>query len=541
VLPFFTPTPPPYDALAWEKLPFAERSRMVCEAWAVQGYGSPPGALVFHALKVAVYIAGWVLFCSTSPGMDSIANIATWSMTSTAFIKALLWSMLFEGMGFGCGSGPLTGRYLPPIVAFTHFLRPGTTKLPLIKALPHRRSMIDVALYFALIVLLVRALVAPAPGQSELVPIVVLIPLLGVLDKTIFLILRSEHLWTMLVCAVLADNIVPGAKAVQLALWFWAGVSKLNHHFPSVVGVMISNHPLFRWRGIRTRMYRDFPRDLRPSLLATIMAHIGTSLEFITPILFFLGDGGVITFAGIIAMLLLHVFITASVPMGVPIEWNFLMVYGGFFLFVQNASVSLADVSPALLPLLLVFLVVIPLVGNLFPHRVSFLLAMRYYAGNWPFSIWLFRGDTHKKLDKLTKTSAWPLDQLNRLYDNATSVGVLGKVIAFRAMHLQGRLLHDALPKAVDDLEAYQYVDGELIAGLALGWNFGDGHLHQEQLLRSIVAQCGYEAGELRCIFIEPQALFGNTMSYRVVDAVTGEITRGVVEIAKLRERQPFP
>ena len=36
------PTPPPYDPLVWAKKPFAERARMVCEAWAMQGYGTPP-------------------------------------------------------------------------------------------------------------------------------------------------------------------------------------------------------------------------------------------------------------------------------------------------------------------------------------------------------------------------------------------------------------------------------------------------------------------------------------------------------------------
>jgi hypothetical protein len=52
-------------------------------------------------------------------------------------------------------------------------------------------------------------------------------------------------------------------------------------------------------------------------------------------------------------------------------------------------------------------------------------------------------------------------------------------------MHLQGRALPVLLPKAVARVEDYEYVDGELVAGLALGWNFGDGHLHTEQLLRA--------------------------------------------------------
>mgnify|MGYP001825070658 FL=1 len=35
------PTPPPYDVREWEKKPFPERVRMVCQSWALQGYGTP--------------------------------------------------------------------------------------------------------------------------------------------------------------------------------------------------------------------------------------------------------------------------------------------------------------------------------------------------------------------------------------------------------------------------------------------------------------------------------------------------------------------
>ena len=30
--------------------------------------------------------------------------------------------MLFEVLGLGCGSGPLTGRYLPPVGGFLSFI-----------------------------------------------------------------------------------------------------------------------------------------------------------------------------------------------------------------------------------------------------------------------------------------------------------------------------------------------------------------------------------------------------------------------------------
>jgi hypothetical protein len=48
-------------------------------------------------------------------------------------------------------------------------------------------------------------------------------------------------------------------------------------------------------------------------------------------------------------------------------------------------------------------------------------------------------------------------------------------------MHLQGRALPELLPRAVDNMDNYAYSEGELVASVVLGWNFGDGHLHQER------------------------------------------------------------
>ena len=96
------------------------------------------------------------------------------------------------------------------------------------------------------------------------------------------------------------------------------------------------------------------------------------------------------------------------------------------------------------------------------------------------------------------------------------------------------------IPKAVERLEDYEWVDGEIVAGLALGWNFGEGHLHQEQLLASIQAQCGFEEGELRCVFVESQPLGRSTLDYRIVDAKTGVLDAGALSVAELRARQPW-
>lgn len=540
------PLAPPYDPLEWEKKPYAEKWKMVCAAWALQGYGSPVSAIVLYALKVFFYIAMWSVFCSFTPGAGGLRTIGDWWLQPIAFQKAIVWSMCFELLGLGCGSGPLTGRYYPPVGGALYWLRPGTTKRPLFSGLPLmggvQRTWLDVLLYAATLASLVRVLVAPAIDLSLFLPIVVLLPVLGLTDKTLFLAARAEHYYTTILIFAFASNWIAGAKAVQLALWFFAGVSKLNHHFPSVVCVMMSNSPVMRFAWFRRLMYRHFPEDLRPSSVAVVMAHMGTVLELAVPIVLGLASGGAATWIGLAMMLLLHTFITSSVPMGVPIEWNFMVVYGAFFLFGQHADVSVFSVGPPwMVAALATALIGVPLAGNLWPRAISFLCAMRYYAGNWGYSVWLFRGDSYRKLDKLTKTSAWLHDQLARFYDRKTSVGLVGKVIAFRAMHLHGKTLQLLLPRAVDRLEDYEHVDGELIAGLVLGWNFGDMHLHDEGLLAAVQAQCGFEPGELRCVFVESQPLFGKSLAYRIADAATGQMAEGEITIAELRALQAWP
>lgn len=538
------PTPPPYDPMEWVKRPFVERARMVCEAWALQGYGTPLAIYVLHAVKLVLYAGAWVLFCRTTPGLGEVAKIGDWWLHPIAFQKAILWSMLFEVLGLGCGFGPLTGRYAPPIGGFLYFLRPGTTKLPALR-LPvvggTRRTWLDVALYAALLGLLVRALVAPVPGAVHFVPIAGVAAVIGVADRTVFLALRAEHYWTTIVVMAATTDWIGGAKAVQLALWFWAGVSKLNHHFPTVVCVMTSNSPFTRAAWLRRRMYRRYPDDLRPSGLAIAMSHAGTALELGVPIVLGLATGELGLMIGLAMMIALHTFITSNVPMGVPIEWNLMVVYGGFALFWAHPEVRVLDVEPALGAFLAIMLIAVPLAGNLAPGRISFLLAMRFYAGNWPYGVWLFRGESYRKLDRLVKAAPWVYDQLARFYDHGTGVGLVGKVMAFRLMHLQGRALPVLLPKALDGpLHEYEYQDGELVGGLALGWNFGDGHLHREAFLHAIQEQCGFLPGELRCIFVESQPLGRSTMAYRIHDASTGLIEAGELDVRELRQRQPW-
>lgn len=553
------PSVPDIDKAAWDDMSERERVEQMSIDWTTEGFGAPVVVYLFYVLKIAGYIAFWVWFVSRAPDIAGWSDIGEWWATPLAFQKAILWTLLFEVLGFGCGSGPLTARYIPPFVAFSHFARPGTIRLP---AFPRhvpltagtRRSVLDVLLYAAIVVLSVRALLSPDTlALGEILPIVVLLPLAGLRDKTVFLCARGEHYWTMLVVIAFAGHgagldvavLWGGAMVVQWAIWWGAATSKLNHHFPSVVTLMVSNSPWMRVKALKRALYRDHPTDLRPGHVPTWLAHGGTTIEFLFPVILVWTDGGALTTVALIVMFSFHLFITSSFPMGVPLEWNVLFVYSMFVLFGEHPEFSPLDAfgAPLLGVLLIAGLLVGPVYGSLRPDRISFLPAMRYYAGNWAASLWLFKPEVDEIFDsRLVKTSPHVLRQLEMLYDEHTADLLLGKVRAFRSMHLHGRALNALLGDIVgDDLDDYQVLDGEGVAGVALGWNFGDGHLHNEQMMAAIQDRCGFAPGDVRMIFLESQPFHRPWCEWRYVDAATGEIDRGRVNVADLLDHQPWP
>jgi hypothetical protein len=239
-----------------------------------------------------------------------------------------------------------------------------------------------------------------------------------------------------------------------------------------------------------------------------------------------------------------HGFIAINNPSGMPIEWNILMIYGAIFLFGFHPEASLTALSamPLLVAFLLFWLFLVPLVGNFFPARVSFLLSMRYYAGNWAYNVWLVRKGSAAKFDRLVKAAGTFRQQLEKILGDATAVNMAVTLsMAHRFMHFEGRPLHEALPRAVDDIDAYEWMEGEVLGGMVLGWNFGDGHLNGRQLLEAVQAQCGFEPGEVRVVMIESQPLLGRGMRWQVVDAATGGVAEGETVLASMRSLQPWP
>jgi hypothetical protein len=166
---------------------------------------------------------------------------------------------------------------------------------------------------------------------------------------------------------------------------------------------------------------------------------------------------------------------------------------------------------------------------------------MRYYAGNWATSQWLFRKGAEERLDgEIVKAAPTVRKQLEKFYDEELIDVLLYKGLAFRSMHSHGRALNGLSARAVDDIEEYDVREGELVAGVVLGYNFGDGHFHDQRLLAAVQERCDFAPGELRVVTLESQPAGDGRQRYRIFDAATGLVEEGHVRVADMIIRQPW-
>jgi len=275
-------------------------------------------------------------------------------------------------------------------------------------------------------------------------------------------------------------------------------------------------------------------------------AHLGTAVEFGLPLILLVTNKGPVHTFALAGMILFHAHITSTFALGVPLEWNLFMIYSLGFNFGHYANVPLSSIdNPLLIVLLALIGVAIPVIGNLFPDKISFLPSMRYYAGNWATSAWLFRkgSGAEEKLDTDIKKAARTIvEQVGDIYDRETALYLLNRGLAFRALHSHGRALNGLLPHAADDVDAYDVREGELISNIVNGWNFGDAHFHGPQLLEAVQARCGFEPGDVRVIFLEsePTMRGRGTQHYEIWDAADGLVEEGTVAVKDMVTSQPW-
>jgi Transmembrane protein of unknown function (DUF3556) len=561
---FLKPDLPVVDFAEWSKGTRAEKLRPMARHWAEVGFGTPVALHLFYVVKILLYVLGGWLFALTTKGIDGFLNVGAWWSEPIVFQKVVLYTMLFEVIGLGCGFGPLNNRFFPPMGSILYWLRPKTIRLPpWPRAIPFTqgtaRTPVDVLLYAALLVMLLWALssdgTGPIPalhttvGVLPIWPIAAILAILAVLglrDKVIYLAARGEVYATLTITFLFAGvDMIIAAKIVFLVIWMGAATSKLNRHFPFVISTMMSNNPVLRPKWLKRRFFEHFPDDLRPGRLSRVLAHISTAIEMLVPLVLFFSHGGWPTAIAAFVMVCFHFGILSAIPMGVPLEWNVFMIFGVLWLFVTHANLGLADLNNPV-PVAILFGVIagVVVLGNLLPRKISFLPAMRYYAGNWDTALWCMKPSANEKIERgLVAIASMPQSQLERFYGSEEQAQIyLHMGYAFRGFNTHGKalltLVHRALAGRNED--DYLITEGERLCSTAIGWNFGDGHLHNEQLIAAMQERCHFEPDEVRVVLLDAQPIHTQTQQYRLVDAATGEFERGYVRVADMVTRQPW-
>lgn len=566
---FTTGDLPPVDVETFADRPYFERIRVLATHWGEYGFGTPKMVHAIYIVKLLLlYVFGGVLVATSTSGLGPFWHVSHWWSEPIVYQKLVLWTVLLEIIGVAGSWGPMAAHFKPMTGGFRYWARPDTIRLPPWPAkVPFtagdRRTVGDVALYLGIVATLVTALVLPSvssgqldrlvPGNAGLVNPTVLFVLIGLLvvmglrDKVVFLAARSEqYLPAIVFFATLGYvDMIIALKLLIVVVWIGAGVSKMSKHFSRVVSPMVSNTP---WapKALKRRNYRDFPNDLRPSHQAATLAHVGgTTVEIILPLVLLFSTNPTVTLVAVIGMVIFHLFITSTFPLAVPLEWNVLFAFAAVFLFWGHPAwhgFAVTDfTSPPVLAAIIVGLLFFPVLGNLRPDLVSFLPSMRQYAGNWASATWAFAPGAEAKLDNIVRGAGNTVDQLAATYPRPVAEILLNKTIAWRAMHSQGPALNSMLVKELGaDLDRYTVREAEFGCNTVIGFNFGDGHFHNEHLIAAIQKRCRFEPGEFIVAWVESQPIHKDCQQYKIIDAALGVVDRGSYRVADAVAQQPW-
>ncbi|NMO02727.1 DUF3556 family protein [Gordonia sp. TBRC 11910] len=573
-MPFKDPVFPAVDPQEFLAKPLMERIRVLGTQWAEHGFGTPYMVHTIYIVKLLVmYAFGGVLVATLTSGLH-FWEIGSWWNQPIVYQKLVLWTVLLEAIGIAGSWGPLAGKAKPMTGGILFWARPGTIRMRPWKWIPgtngSRRSIGDVIVYLALLASLVVAMALPGVQNSSFIdgmtkigldtssglvrPIVVVVPivlliLIGLRDKTIFLGARGEqYLPAMIMFAVLPfTNMIIALKLLIGVVWIGAGFSKFGKHFALVIPPMMSNSPcLAPFRALRRAAYKKIPDDMRPSGFAHFMAHVmGTFVEIAAPLVLLFSTNKWITLVAAIFMICFHLFIISTFPLAVPLEWNVLFAYTTLILFLgfPNADgFALWDMSPWWLALIIAAaLLFFPVLGNIRPDKVSFLPSMRQYAGNWATALWAFKPGAEEKLNRVTRSAPNQVDQFIAAgYPPEWAEITLQMTIGWRSLHSNGRGLFSVLLDTLPDIDTRTVREGEFLCNSVIGFNFGDGHLHNWDFIAAVQEEAQFEPGEAVIVWAESQPIGKKTQDYKVIDAALGVVEEGTWIVGDMVETQPW-
>ena len=96
------------------------------------------------------------------------------------------------------------------------------------------------------------------------------------------------------------------------------------------------------------------------------------------------------------------------------------------------------------------------------------------------------------------------------------------------------------LLKNLPDIDRRTVREAEVVCNTLIGFNFGDGHLHNEDLIEAVQDEARFEPGELIVVWVESQPIHRRIQHYKVIDAALGVIERGTWNVADAVAEQPW-
>jgi hypothetical protein len=571
---FTTGNFPPVEPAEFMKKPYQERLKTLTRHWVDYGFGSPKVIMLIYLLKlVFFFVLGGVLVATLTSGLNPL-HPSSWFDQPIVYEKVILWTVLLECLGVAGSWGPLAGHFKPMTGGWHYYGRPGTIRLPpwpgkVPFTTGDERTPADALLYVLLLAALVVALALPGihvhgidtalPSNKGLVPPVAIVAalallvVLGLRDKVLFIAARGEQYVPALIFMAFFPfvDMIVAAKLLIVIVWLGAGFSKFNRHFPNVLPPMVSNVPWLPFKSIKRMHYRNFPTDLRPSEFTQRLAHgPGMFGELVPPVVLLFSHNHVVTVLAAVFMIGYHLFIISTFPLAVPLEWNVVFMYLTAFLFLgypNQAGYGLENMGPGLLPVTVAGLLFFPILGNLRPDLVSFLPSMRQYAGNWASAMWAFAPGSERKLNEhIVKAAPMQKDQLQLDlpllgYDERVAEVTMNMMLAWRSMHSQGRGLNSVMMNHLgDDIDTYTLREAEFSCNAIVGFNFGDGHLHDQRLIEAIQRRCRFAPGEFTVVWVESEPVFSGRQHYWVMDAAVGVVERGSWSVKEAVSQIPW-
>mmetsp|Transcript_160231 Transcript_160231/g.509996 ORF Transcript_160231/g.509996 Transcript_160231/m.509996 type:complete len:573 (+) Transcript_160231:56-1774(+) len=512
------------DDETWSRMGLRERYRLYFSRRSASNYTMPVFLVAALYSSVGlVWAAGYYwLAMNRSESIFSPGNARIF----------IVYNVLHGVCGLGATCGPLGLKNRVPFCAcLLTFLTPGTMCSPLLPGLvgclqrtPCKRSIVAVLAFAAYFVALVRAMVDPSEAR-----VAIALAALGVaslFDTIVFFASRGEHYGYHLICLMFPDWIA-GCQWVQLMMYIFAGGAKMGPWFKYVVQVLVKDAiitPCLPKHTLPRLFYRDWPRDLSPSVLPRALHFFGIVLEWIFPLCCLATAGSAVNSFGVYGMTLYHAFIVATLPTASVFEWQYYCIYTNMFLYGHH-NFSIPS-SPGLIVFLLVALFIIPIIGHIWPQLVPFLMAYRQYAGNWRMGVWIVRKSAVQKLLRIKTYNGllWFDEAPPELGGARADYSLLATFMEVP----QIRGVPSMLEKFLEDEQAspddFVFLNTIAVCNAMFGWDGAVGWTSMRECMRQgILDVCGFSPKEAYWLMIQPSSILPpHIVKYQLVDVTKG-------------------